>query len=458
MTDPLLAGGAIVAILLVLIFLSVPIAFALVASSLAGIVLFADLGVLMALPNIAWSATNVFVLTAAPLFILMSEVIVFTGIGKDLFDAIQKWVGRLPGGLAVTTVIACAIFGAVSGTGVGVAAVVGGVAIPEMLRRGGVYDHGLATGTVASSSALGMLIPPSLPLIIYGVVTETAIADLFIAGIMPGLVVTALFSLWIVASSWLRMRRDPAVATVPSAGWRAHIVAPSEPAVAALQDEMPHYGWRERILALRQMLPVVILVVLVIGSIYAGIATPTEAAGVGTVGAFVLAAFYRRLTWTSALNAIRNATRTTAMLMFIVIGAMLFGYVLSMLQVPQSVSSWVLEMEMSRWWVFLAIMLAFLLLGMFLDVGSVILVSVPVIMPTVLALGFDPVWFGIVMMVNLCLAVVTPPVGLCIYVVKNVVPEVTVSTIVRGSTPFLLLYLTVIAILCAYPGLLRILS
>ncbi|MEQ8826338.1 MAG: TRAP transporter large permease subunit, partial [Parvibaculum sp.] len=143
------------------------------------------------------------------------------------------------------------------------------------------------------------------------------------------------------------------------------------------------------------------------------------------------------------------------MLMFIVIGAMLFGYVLSMLQVPQSVSQWVLDMEMSRWWVFLAIMLAFLLLGMFLDVGSVILVSVPVIFPTVLALGFDPVWFGIVMMVNLCLAVVTPPVGLCIYVVKNVVPHVSVSTIVRGSAPFLLLYLAVIAILCAYPEMLR---
>ncbi|PJK27386.1 TRAP transporter large permease [Minwuia thermotolerans] len=437
MTEPLLAGAAILAILLLLIFLSVPIAFSLVGASLIGLLLFADLSVLMAMPNIAWSATNVFVLTAAPLFILMSEVIVFTGIGKDLFDAIQKWFGRLPGGLAVTTVVACAIFGAVSGTGVGVAAVVGGVAIPEMLRRRGVYNEKLATGTVASSSALGMVIPPSLPLIIYGVVTETAIADLFIAGIVPGLLITILFSLWIVSSSWMRMRR--------------------EPEVAALQDEIPRASWRERILALRQMLPVILLVVLVIGSIYAGIATPTEAAGVGAVGAFVLAAFYRRLTWANAWSAIRNATKTTVMLMFIVIGAMLFGYVLSMLQVPQSVSQWVLDMEMSRWWVFLAIMLAFLLLGMFLDVGSVILVSVPVIFPTVLALGFDPVWFGIVMMVNLCLAVVTPPVGLCIYVVKNVVPHVSVSTIVRGSAPFLLLYLAVIAILCAYPEMLRML-
>lgn len=437
MTEPLLAGAAILAILLLLIFLSVPIAFSLVGASLIGILLFADLGVLMAMPNIAWSATNVFVLTAAPLFILMSEVIVFTGIGKDLFDAIQKWFGRLPGGLAVTTVVACAIFGAVSGTGVGVAAVVGGVAIPEMLRRRGVYNEKLATGTVASSSALGMVIPPSLPLIIYGVVTETAIADLFIAGIVPGLMITILFSLWIVSSSWMRMRRDPEI--------------------AALQEEIPRASWRERILALRQMLPVILLVVLVIGSIYAGIATPTEAAGVGAVGAFVLAAFYRRLTWANAWSAIRNATKTTVMLMFIVIGAMLFGYVLSMLQVPQSVSQWVLDMEMSRWWVFLAIMLAFLLLGMFLDVGSVILVSVPVIFPTVLALGFDPVWFGIVMMVNLCLAVVTPPVGLCIYVVKNVVPHVSVSTIVRGSAPFLLLYLAVIVILCAYPEMLRML-
>lgn len=437
MTEPLLAGAAILAILLLLIFLSVPIAFSLVGASLIGILLFADLGVLMAMPNIAWSATNVFVLTAAPLFILMSEVIVFTGIGKDLFDAIQKWFGRLPGGLAVTTVVACAIFGAVSGTGVGVAAVVGGVAIPEMLRRRGVYNEKLATGTVASSSALGMVIPPSLPLIIYGVVTETAIADLFIAGIVPGLMITILFSLWIVSSSWMRMRRDPEI--------------------AALQEEIPRASWRERILALRQMLPVILLVVLVIGSIYAGIATPTEAAGVGAVGAFVLAAFYRRLTWANAWSAIRNATKTTVMLMFIVIGAMLFGYVLSMLQVPQSVSQWVLDMEMSRWWVFLAIMLAFLLLGMFLDVGSVILVSVPVIFPTVLALGFDPVWFGIVMMVNLCLAVVTPPVGLCIYVVKNVVPHVSVSTIVRGSAPFLLLYLAVIVILCAYPEMLHML-
>ncbi|GAB3673539.1 TRAP transporter large permease [Salinisphaera aquimarina] len=417
----MLLGFVFLGLLLLLILLGVPVAFSLAGTTLLGLFAMGGWGAVAAMSNTAWSTTSEFVLTAIPLFILMSEVIGATGIGRDLFIAVERVLGRISGGQAVATVVACAIFGAVSGTAVGVAAVIGGVAIPEMLSRG--YPRHIATGSVAGGSPLGMIIPPSLPLIIYGVVTETPIANLFLAGIVPGLIITVLCC--ICVSFMVR---------------RANVR--SEPVQAGSVVD-----------SIKLSLPVVLLIILVIGSIYLGIATPTEAAAVGAVGAFLIAGIQRRLTWNRVIALLYSSARTSAMLLFVLVGAMLFGYLLGITRMPQELTALVVDLDVSRWVIFTLIMLAYFVLGMFLEVTSIILITLPVIFPTVLALHFDPVWFAIVLMVNMSLAVVTPPVGLCLYVVKSCAPETSLREVIRGTAPLMAMYIIVLIALCFIPGL-----
>lgn len=417
----MLLGSLFLLLLLGLILIGVPVGFSLAGTALVGVVAMGGWGALPAMSNNAWATTSEFVLTAVPLFVLMSEIIGVTGIGRDLFIAVERFLGRISGGQAVATVVACAIFGAVSGTGVGVAAVIGAVAIPEMLSRG--YPRSIATGAVAGASPLGMIIPPSLPLILYGVVTETPIANLFLAGVAPGLLITALCC--VCVSVMVR---------------RAGVVSQPVEAGSALES-------------IRLSAPVVILIVLVIGSIYLGIATPTEAAAVGAAGAFVIAGIQGRLNRARIIGLLRSSARTSAMLLFVLIGAMLFGYLLGITRMPQEVTAYVVGMDVSRWVIFAAIMLAYFILGMFLEVTSIVLITMPVVFPTVLALGFDPVWFAIVLMVNMSLAVVTPPVGLCLYVVKSCAPETTLREVILGSSPLLAMYVLTLVILCLWPGL-----
>lgn len=418
--DWALPSLVILAGLIAALLVGVPIAFALGGISLLGIIVFIDPSALSAISNITWGASNEFILTAVPLFLLMSEVILFTGIGADLFSTMEKWFGRLPGGLAVGSVISCAIFGAVSGTGVGVAAIVGGIAVPEMLKRG--YKEEMATGSVASASAIGMVIPPSLPFIIYGVVTQTSVGDLFIAGILPGLMLTGFYALYIIWSS----RKDKNLNLIS-------------------------YTWKEKFKSLLSVTPVLILIIITIGSIYAGLATPTEAAGVGAFGSLVIAAAYRRLNRQNLKSALAKAARGSSMVLLITMGAMLFGYLLTSLQIPQALSTWVISIGVSRWVVFAILMIAYIFLGMFLEAVSVILITMPIVYPIITALHFDPIWFAVVLIINMCIAVVTPPVGLCTYVVKGVAPQVSISTIVRGTIPFLLLDVAAILLLVFFP-------
>lgn len=417
----MILGFSFLGLLLVLILVGTPVGFALAGTTLVGLVVMGGLSALPAMANTAWATTSEFVLTAIPLFVLMSEIIGVTGIGRDLFIAVERLLGRISGGQAIAAVVAGAIFGAVSGTGVGVAAVIGAVAVPEMIRRG--YPNSIATGSVAGASPLGMIIPPSLPLIIYGVVTETPIAQLFLAGIIPGLLITLLCC--ICASVMVKRANIRAVALEGGSAFESF----------------------------KLCLPVVILIVLVIGSIYTGIATPTEAAAVGAVGAFVIAGTQGRLTWQRIKNALFASAKTSAMLLFVLVGAMLFGYLLGITRMPQELTELVVELEMSRWVIFALIMLAYFVLGMFLEVTSIILITLPVIFPTVLALGFDPVWFAIVLMVNMSFAVVTPPVGLCLYVVKSCAPNISLGEVIRGTMPFMAMYAIVLLLLCFVPGL-----
>lgn len=411
--------------LMALLLLGVPVAFALGMVSVVALYLTQGLGGLSAVSDIAWGTTSEFLLVAIPLFILMSELISVSGVGKDLFSGVERWTGWLPGGVAMSAIVASAIFGAVSGTAVGVAAVIAGVAIPEMLRRN--YSPEMASGAVAAASGLGMVIPPSLPIIIYGVVTETSVTTLFAKSVVPGIFVTALCCLYVLVQTLRESKKGRVLAS----------------------------GGEDISLGRSLMLagPTMLLIVLVLGSIYKGIATPTEAAAVGVFGALGLVAYKGALSVKVLLTTLDRTVKTSIMLLSILFTAMLFSYMLSSLEIPQALAEKVIDAELSGWMFFFVVMVLLFFLGMFLDVVSVILIAVPIVFPTLQAYGFDPVWFGVVLMVNMCFAVVTPPVGLCLYVVRDSVKGLTLGQVVRGTTPFLFLFAFAILAMSVFPAI-----
>ncbi|MFV0663358.1 TRAP transporter large permease [Denitromonas sp.] len=411
--------------LMVLLLLGVPVAFSLGAVSVVALYLTQGGGALSAVSDIAWGTTSEFLLVAIPLFILMSELISASGVGKDLFTGVERWTGWLPGGVAMSAIVASAIFGAVSGTAVGVAAVIAGVAIPEMLRRN--YSPEMASGTVAAASGLGMVIPPSLPIIIYGVVTETSVTTLFAKAVVPGIFVTLVCCLYVLVQTMREARKG----RVLSSG-----------------GEEISLG-RSLVLAG----PTALLIFIVLGSIYKGIATPTEAAAVGVCGALGLVAYKRALSKDVLVATIVRTVKTSIMLLTILLAAMLFSYMLSALQIPQTLAEQVIEAKLSGWVFFVVVMVLLFFLGMFLDVVSVILIAVPIVFPTLVAYGYDPIWFGVVLMINMCFAVVTPPVGLCLYVVRDSVKGLTLGQVVRGTMPFLFLYAFSILVMTLFPGI-----
>ncbi len=412
--------------LLVLIMIGLPVAFSLGAISIVVLLLAGKISLLPAIAHTAWGATNVFVLAAAAGFIMMSEVLSNTPLGKSLFEVAYAWIGRLPGSLMVITVWVSAILGAVSGTGVGVAAITGRIAVPEMQKRG--YQNVLATGSVAASSALGMVIPPSLPLIVYGAVTELSVGKLFIAGIIPGIIMSTVYSMYIVA----RVVKNPSLAP------------------RSIADRPT---WKQRFVTIPSITPLFGLIVLTIGGIYIGLFTPTEAAAIGAIGALAIALGMRSLTPGNLWAAVRSATITTSMIMMIIVGAMIFGYVLAVLQVPQGLSNWVIELGLNRWVVFILMHIVFLILGMFLEVTSIILITIPIFYPVSVALGFEPYWFAITVLINMCAAVVSPPMGLCVYVVKGICQDVPIGSIFRGVIPYIFLAMAVILVLAIFPDL-----
>ncbi len=416
----MLPAITILALLIFFLLLSVPVAFSIGATSVIGILIFLGPKQLAAIANIAWSASNNPTMASIPIFILMAEILMYTGIGTDLFNSMEKWFGRLPGGLAIGTAVTSTIFGAVSGTAIGVAAIVGGVAIPEMRSKG--YDKKIASGVVAATSGLGMLIPPSIPLISYAVITEVSVGELFLAGIVPGILLCILFSIYLIIASGKQKNVD-----------------------------FKKYTFAEKLLSLKAVLPVVVLIILVIGSIYGGFATCSEAASVGAVGAVVITVAMKRLNWKDFVTALRKSVRTCASIIVIMVAAQLFSYLLTALNLPQMLSRWIVSLGLSKWIVFVIIHIAYIFLGMFFDCGSIFLLTMPVVFPLITSLGFNPVWFAITCVVNFCIAVVTPPVGLAAYVVKGLAPDVSLNEIVSGALPMLLIDVVMILVLCVFP-------
>lgn len=409
-------------LLLILLASGLPVAFSLGLGGVAGMILFmGGDGALAQLPIIGYKSLDDFVLTAVPMYILMSQILLTGKVGNDLFELANKWLRHLPGGLGIATVMACAVFAAITGSSVACAVTIGAIAIPEMLARG--YDRPLVLGAVAAGGTLGILIPPSIPMILYGAITDESIGKLFMSGVVPGVIMTLMFTAIVVYRS-RNLKREAAA------------------------------SWDERITALKKSIWGLFLPIIVVGGIYTGIFTPTEAAGIGTVySLFITFCVYRTLSFKDMPGILNDTIKTTCMIFAIMIGASLFGFVLTILDAPQALTNYVAGLETSRWVVFIAINCLLLFLGCILESVSIIFITLPILFPLILSLGFDPIWFNVVMLLNLELALITPPVGMNLFVLQGISPDSKMTEIVKGVIPFGLAMFVLIFILCLFPEL-----
>ncbi|OED40898.1 hypothetical protein AB833_10920 [Chromatiales bacterium (ex Bugula neritina AB1)] len=375
-----------------------------------------------ALGDMVWQTGTDFLLVAIPMFVLLGEILLRAGITERMYDGIVKWLGWLPGGLMHSNIGSSALFAATSGSSVATAATIGTVAIPQIEKRG--YNEPLFLGTIAAGGTLGILIPPSINLILYGLLTDTSVPELYLAGFMPGLVLALLFMATVVALCRIR----------PEWG--------GKPIVAS---------WRQRFAALPALLPPLGIFIVVVGSIYAGLATPTEAAALGVVAAMILAAFNRALTLDMLRQAIESTMRTTSMIMLIILAAVFLNFVLSVIGLTQALADFVTGLGLTPYQTMFLIVGLLLILGCFMETLSMLLTTAPLITPIVVALGFDPVWFGILLMVLLETALITPPIGINLYVVQGIRKRGAMADVMIGAAPFVIALGLMIVLLLAFP-------
>lgn len=423
--EPTHAGLLAVAALLVLLGFGVPIAWAMGAIGVLGSVLVIGFNQAAAQAVITlWENGTLFVFIALPLFLLMGQLAYRTGIADDFYDCVHKWVGRLPGGLAVAAVVSNAAYGSVTGNSIAAVATMGPMVMPQF--RAYKYNLSLATGTLASAGTLAVLVPPSALMVIYGVWTETSIGDLFIAGILPCLLLAVAYCLVLIA--WCAMR--------PQDGPRG-----------------PRYPWPERLRSLGKLVPTLTVMAIVLGGIYGGVMTPAEASGVGVAGVLAVAGVTGRLRWPAVAIALREAAATSGMVFAIVVTGILFSRFLVHTQVTAFIVDWISGLELSRVGLLLALLGLYFILGTALDTFGMLILSLPFVLPVVLAAGIDKVWFGVFVAVMVELAAVSPPVGITVAVMRSVAPDVPTTAIFRGCYPFLVLTILLALALIWFPAL-----
>ena len=418
--------GTAFTLLVVLVGISLPVAAALGLMAYVLSERFAFFPMTGAIGELAWNSSNDFILIAAPMFIMMGELMHRSGMSERLFSALTPWFARIPGRLIHTNIAASAIFAATSGSSVATAATIGTVAIPNMDKGG--YSRPLFLGSIAAGGTLGILIPPSINMIIYAVLTDTSVADLYAAGFIPGFLLAGLFSLMVLALCLFR------------------------PQWAGPKAETANL-WQERISGLKNLLPPLGLFLVVVGSIYAGIATPTEAAALGLMATLGLVAANGQLTVPVLLRAFEGTVRTTCMVMLIVIAAFFLNFVMVSIGLVKAITDTVLALGLSPLGMLIAIVVFYLILGCFMETLSMMIATTPVVVPVIVALGYSPVWWGIVFVILMEAALITPPVGLNLYVVQAVRRGGAFSDLCIGALPFVVMMLVMIAILIAFPQL-----
>lgn len=411
-------------ILLILLVLSVPVAATLIVLGLFLDEFFSPFPLINAIGDVLWSASDSFLLIAIPLFILLGEILVRTGVAKSTYRALESWLSWLPGGLLHANVATATLFSATSGSSVATAATIGTVAIPQ--GNAMKYDPKLFTGSIAAGGTLGIMIPPSINLIVYGFLTETSIPKLFAAGLVPGLLLALLF----------------VVGTALICIWRPSMGGPST-----------HHSWRERITGLSSLIPVLALFGLVVGSIYAGLATPTEAASLGVIGALLIALFLRKLSLRVVMDALEGTMRTTGMIVLIITASYFLNFVLASAGITRELSAFLDSAGLGPYTTLLMIIAMYLILGFFIETLSLMVITIPIVAPVVVALGFDPVWFGILLILLIEMALITPPVGLNLYVVQSVRQSGSFNDVMKGAMPYVGFMLIMAALLIVFPSL-----
>ena len=422
--SPLLIGILIALGTIVILACGIPIALGLGLVSIVFLLVFDGLGSLDILADTFFAGIAEFSLVSIPMFIVMGAAVASSPAGKDLYEALDRWLYRVPGGLIMSNIGACAIFAALSGSSPATCAAIGKMGIPEMRKRG--YPSGLATGSIAAGGTLGILIPPSVTMIVYGIATETSIGRLFIAGLLPGIMLTGLFVAWSLFTAW----RNGFTFNVTEQG----------------------FTLKQKLEVLPRVLPFLIIIAGVLFVLYGGVATPSEAAGVAAMFVLVLVAVIYKVWQPQKIWSIINSSmKESVMIMMIIAASALFAYTLSSLYVTQSVAESIANMDVNRWVLMGLINLFLLVAGFFLPPVAVIVMTAPILLPIIEIAGFDPYWFAVIFTINMEIGLITPPVGLNLYVINGIAPDVPLPTVLKGAIPYVLCMIVAIIILCIFP-------
>ncbi len=422
--DPTLLTALLVIFLFVLLASGIWVAFSLLAVGMIGMALFTQAPLGQVLATTTWGSSNSWALAALPLFIWMGEILFRSRLSEDLFAGLAPWMTRLPGRLLHVNILGCGIFAAVSGSSAATAATIGKMSMPELMRRG--YDRRMAIGTLAGSGTLGLLIPPSIILIVYGVATEESIARLFIAGIIPGALLVLLFMGYVVTWALLKPSGVPA--------------------------EQAAFDWADRLASVRKLAPVVLLIAGVIASIYLGIASPTDAAAVGVLLSLVLSWLSGTLTRETFVEGLMGATRTSCMIAFILAGAAFLTVAMGFTGIPRRLAEWIGALELSPHMLIFALTVFFVVLGCFLDGISVVVLTTSVILPMVEQAGIDRIWFGIYIVLVVEMAQITPPVGFNLFVLQGLTGD-DILAVARAAIPFFVILLLAVVLIVIFPGI-----
>ena len=420
--NPVLIGLIALAVLFLLMFFEMPIAFAMALVGFCGFAVLSNLDAALNMAGLVpYSTAADYIFSVLPLFLLMGEFASISGIMGDAYGTINKWIGHLPGGLAMATVGGCAAFGAVCGSSVATGATMARVALPEMRKYN--YDPSLATGSLAAGGTLGIMIPPSMQFILYGVVAEQSIGKLFMAGIFPGILLSFLFVLSI------------------------YVVAKGNPLMGPASAR---FGWRERFVSLKGIWGVILLFAIVMGGIWGGFLTPTEAAAVGVLVSFILVVVRGQLNRKNMAIAIKGAFMTTGMCLAVLMGAMIFGYFIALTTLPMALARFVSSLSIPPLGILICILVVYLILGCLMDALAMVLLTMPIFIPVILALGYDPIWFGVILCLMCEMALITPPVGMNVFVISGM-SGVKMYTVFRGIMPFLIAMVVCMVLLIAFP-------
>ena len=424
--DPLLLGAIVAIATIVVLFSGVSVALGLLIVSAGFLIIFDGMRSLELMPEILFGKLDNFALLSIPMFIIMGASIASTRAGADLYEALERWLTRVPGGLVVSNLGACALFAAMSGSSPATCAAIGKMGIPEMRKRG--YPDGVAAGSIAAGGTLGILIPPSITMIVYGIATETSIGRLFLAGVFPGILLVGLFMAWSLYSTWRSGNAE-----VLSSG---------------------SYTWAQKIEILPRVLPFIGIIIGVLYAMYGGVATPSETAAVGALLCLLIAMVIYKL-WNPAdlWVVLRDSTKESVMILFIIAAAGVFSYMLSSLFITQSIAAWIGELDVNRWVLMGAVNVFLIIAGFFLPPVAVILMAAPILLPIITSAGFDPIWFAVVLTINMEIGLISPPVGLNLYVINGIAPDISLKTILQGSLPFVACMIVAIILLCIFPGI-----